>query len=178
MNHKNHFRNSLYVATSDMTARRNYDLTVGLFGIQVPVNSPIIEWKDGHSTILPAVYDDNQKNLCDTVDIPTIKYLAESHVSSPGSFYVTHLSQSDIATHDIQDVVGESLSQNKSVVIRGADHHQWGAELTAEVLEKYYAISPNRAVWVHGSVESLTANRSCDSMNPQISRHVQRIIRR
>ncbi|KAG1761763.1 hypothetical protein EV702DRAFT_1206970 [Suillus placidus] len=132
-----------------MPAPRNYDLTIGLLGTEVPLTSPIIKWKDGHSTILPAVYDDHQNNVCDTVDIPIIDYLAECPTSTPHSQYVTHLSHHDMTRNDIQDLVSESLSQNKPVVIRGIGHSPVGEELTAEVLDKYYAISPNRVVWVH-----------------------------
>ncbi|KAG1828889.1 hypothetical protein DFJ58DRAFT_737581 [Suillus subalutaceus] len=132
-----------------MTAPRNYDLTVGLLGKEVPSNSPIIQWKDGHRTILPAVYDDDKNNLCDAVDIQIIKYLAHSPVSAPDSQYVTHLSHNDITENDIQDIVGDSLSQNKPVVIRGIGYNPVGEALTAEYLDKYYAISPNRIVWIH-----------------------------
>ncbi|KAG2335959.1 hypothetical protein BDR05DRAFT_1006297 [Suillus weaverae] len=132
-----------------MTTPHNHDLSSGLLGTEVPLNSPLITWKDGHTTILPAVYDDEQNNLCETVDIPIIEYLAKCPESTPHSRHVTHLSNHDLTTDTIEDVVGESLSRNKPVVIRGIGHHPVGEELTADFLDKHYAISPNRAVWIH-----------------------------
>lgn len=58
-----------------MTAPQNYDLTGSLLGTEVPLNSPVITWKDGHITILPVIYDDEKNNLCEAVDIPIIQYL-------------------------------------------------------------------------------------------------------
>ncbi|KAG0691657.1 uncharacterized protein EDB91DRAFT_1257012 [Suillus paluster] len=132
-----------------MSDERPNDLTIGLLGTEVPKNSPMVRWNDGHTTILPAVYDGHDINLCDAVDIPIIKYLAQCPVSLPDSKYVVHFSMKDLPTHDILDSISESLSQNKPVVIRGIGNHYVGEELTAEFLDKYYAISPNRAVWVH-----------------------------
>ncbi|KAG2353796.1 hypothetical protein BDR07DRAFT_1495650 [Suillus spraguei] len=123
---------------------RNFDLTVGLLGKEVPKSSSKIKWKDGHTTILPAVYDKHSINVCAVVDIPIIQYLAQCPVSTPDSPYITHLSAHDIPALKLCDLAGDSLSQNKPVVIRGIGHHNRKEELTAEYLDNYYAISPKR----------------------------------
>ena len=151
-----------YKITSGMTARNRYDLTHGLFGTEVPVTSPIIKWKNGHRTILPAIYDEFQTNLCDSVDIPIIKYLAECPASTPGSLHVTHLSYHEHSTSNIEGLVRESLSQNKPVVIRGVESHNVDKRLTADFLDTRYAISPNRVVWVHGNVEAFAEHQASD----------------
>ncbi|KAG2368455.1 hypothetical protein BDR07DRAFT_1478227 [Suillus spraguei] len=132
-----------------MTTPSDYDLTIGLLGKHVPLDSPTIMWEDGYVSILPAIYDDKKKNICDNVDIPIIKYLAHCPASAPDSQYVTHLSHNDLPEDNIHDIVSESLSQHKSVVIRGIGHPPMGEELTAEFLDRYYSISPDRIVWVH-----------------------------
>ncbi|KAG1790119.1 uncharacterized protein HD556DRAFT_1446468 [Suillus plorans] len=132
-----------------MTAPHNYDLTGTLLGTEVPLNSPVITWKDGHTTILPAVYDEKKNNLCEAVDIPIIRYLAKCPESTPHSQYVTHLSNADIPPNMMEDVVSSALSLNKPVVIRGIGQHAVEEELTADFLDKHYAISPHRAVWIH-----------------------------
>ncbi|KAG2060503.1 hypothetical protein BDR06DRAFT_966984 [Suillus hirtellus] len=132
-----------------MTARHNYDLSGSLLGTEVLLNSPVIMWKDGHMTILPAVYNDKQTNLCETVDIPIIQYLAKCPESTPHSKYVTHLSNSDISPNIIEDMVSLALSLNKPVVIRGIGQHSVEEELTGEYVNKHYSISPNRVVWIH-----------------------------
>ncbi|KAG2028812.1 hypothetical protein BDR03DRAFT_1019312 [Suillus americanus] len=132
-----------------MTETSHYDLTIGLLGTEVPKNSPVIKWKDGYTTILPAVFDDHNINVCAKVDIPIITYLAKCPVSTPDSLHITHISNNRIPATDLHDLVGDSLSQNKPVAIRGTGRHPVGEELTAEFLDQDYAISPNRAVWVH-----------------------------
>ncbi|KAG2136434.1 hypothetical protein DEU56DRAFT_913013 [Suillus clintonianus] len=144
-----------------MSVARPKDLTVGLLGLEVPTNSPTIEWNDGHKTILPALYDSNNVNVCHTVDIPIIKYLAQCPESTPHSKHVLHISNTDFPTSDALDPISDALSQNKPVVIRGIGNHHVGQELTADFLDQYYAISPHRAVWVHD-----VKARAVDHMNP------------
>jgi hypothetical protein len=150
-----------------MTERHNYDLSGSLLGTEVPLNSPVITWKDGHTTILPAVYDDKEKNLCEAVDIPIIQYLAECPESTPRSKYVTHLSNADIPPGIIEDLVSSALSLNKAVVIRGIGKRHVEEELTADFLDKKYSISPKRVVWIHGTVASFTYNRANISLSDQ-----------
>ncbi|KAG1794971.1 uncharacterized protein BJ212DRAFT_1306699 [Suillus subaureus] len=66
-----------------------------------------------------------------------------------------HISNLDIPMFKLHDMIGNSLSQNKSVALRGIGHHDQDVELTLEYLEEQYAISPNRAVWIHGSISPL-----------------------
>ncbi|KAG2083674.1 uncharacterized protein F5147DRAFT_660105 [Suillus discolor] len=143
-----------------MTVPHNYDLTGALLGTEVPLNSPVITWKDGHTTILPAVYDDKQKNLCEAVDIPIIQYLAKCPESTPCSQYMTHISNADVPQHILEDVVSSALSQNKPVVIRGIGQHPVEEELTADFLDKQYTISPHRVVWIHDA-----KSQAIDHMN-------------
>ncbi|OJA20360.1 hypothetical protein AZE42_07313 [Rhizopogon vesiculosus] len=131
-----------------METTTNLDLTCGLLGTQVPVKSGQITWKDGHTTILPAVYDDFAINVA-AVDIPMITFIAQFPSSTPESTYVHHLTNVDLQSDTILDVVGEALSQNKPVVIRGVDHKDLGSQFTAGDLDEHFGISPNRAVCIH-----------------------------
>jgi hypothetical protein len=56
----------------------------------------------------------------------------------------------------MEGLVSESLSRNRPVVIRGTGQYPVGEELTADFLDKHYAISPYRVVWIHGTVSSFT----------------------
>lgn len=132
-----------------MTAATAKDLTVGLRGKQVQMSSPQITWKDGHTTILPTVYDDCSINVCAAVDVPIIQYLAQCPVSTPDSQFVTHISNTDVPMFELHDIIADSLSQNKTVILRGVGHKGDEGELTLEFLDRHYAISPHRAVWIH-----------------------------
>ncbi|KAG1849043.1 hypothetical protein F4604DRAFT_1687565 [Suillus subluteus] len=132
-----------------MTAASAKDLTVGLLGKEVNKSSPNVTWMDGHTTILPTVYDDFKINVCAEVDIPIIKYLAECPVSTPDSNFATHISNQDIPSFELHDIIGSSLSQNRPVTLRGTGLHGNDKKLTLEYLDLHYAISPNRAVWIH-----------------------------
>ncbi|KAG2029909.1 hypothetical protein BDR03DRAFT_975385 [Suillus americanus] len=136
-------------SVASMTAASAKDLTVGLWGKEVKKSSPKITWRDGHTTILPAVYDDYNINVCAAVDIPIIKYLAECPVSTPDSKFATHISNQDIPTFELHDIIGSSLSQNRPVTLRGTGLYSNDKKLTLEYLDLHYAISPNRAVWIH-----------------------------
>jgi len=137
-----------------MTSTRTKDLTMGLIGTQVNKNSPTITWKDGHTTILPAVYDHCMINVCTAVDIPIIKYLAQCPMSTPASQFTTHISHHDQPIDKLYDIIGSSLSQNKPVILRGIGQQGGEPELTLEFLDEQYAISPNRPVWLHSILHS------------------------
>ncbi|KAG2063549.1 hypothetical protein BDR04DRAFT_1123182 [Suillus decipiens] len=125
------------------------DLTVGVLGMQVPVESDTIRWMDGHTTVLPLVASEENTNVCDSVDIPIIKFLAESPASTSKSNNVLHLTNDALEKDDILDVVGHALSANQAIVIRGKEHDRSNVDLSAEYLEKQFAISPNRPVCIH-----------------------------
>lgn len=126
------------------------DLTEGLLGKEVPKTSNKVRWKDGHTSILPAVYDQYQINVCNSVDIPMINYLAESSSSTPASNYVLHLTNNDLGSDEILDRVEGALGNNRPVVIRGVEHQPPAGEFTPDYLDKHFGISPNRAVYIHG----------------------------
>jgi hypothetical protein len=85
------------------------------------------------------------------VDIPIVKYLAESPESTPNSIYITHLVSSGGAKLNLHDIASDALSQSKPVHIRGQGSHTASKELTMDFLDKAYGLSPGRAVWVHGA---------------------------
>lgn len=127
------------------------DLTIGLLGTEVPRNSPTIVWKNGYRTVLPAVYDDHNINVCSRVDIPIIKYLAESPESSPSSIHTVHVLNRGDLKLDLHDLANDALSQSKPVVIRGGGRYVASEGLTLDFLDKSYGISLGRAIWVHGA---------------------------
>ncbi|KAG1747031.1 uncharacterized protein EDB91DRAFT_1079672 [Suillus paluster] len=104
-----------------MSAARPHDLTIGLLGTEVPKNSPIVQWNYGHTTILPAVYDSHNINVCNTIDIPIIKYLAQCPASSLDSKYVVHISNNDLPIHNMLDPISNSLSKT-NVMAHAIDH--------------------------------------------------------
>lgn len=126
------------------------DLTIGLLGDQVPNTSKTITWKDGHRTILPAVYDKSNVNVCDAVDIPTIKFMAQFPVSTSTSREVIHLATDALSRDGVLDAVGLSLSQNKPVVMRGVGSSSSPHQLSLQYLDQAFGISPHRPVCIHG----------------------------
>lgn len=143
------FRRSICITSTMANTPR--DLTIGLLGTEVPRNSPTIVWKNGYRTVLPAVYDDHNINVCSRVDIPIIKYLAESPESSPSSIHTVHVLNRGDQKLDLHDLANDALSQSKPVVIRGGGRYVASEGLTLDFLDKSYGISPGRAVWVHGA---------------------------
>jgi hypothetical protein len=140
-----------------MMADPNFDLTIGLLGRDVPLNSHTLYWKNGYKTVLPTVYDEHMVNVCAKVDIPIIKYLAQWPESSPHSIYTTHVTGRGNSTVNLHDVAGDALSQNKPIVIRGTGSYPASVQLTTDFLDRTYELSPHRAVWVHGSVVTSSA---------------------
>jgi hypothetical protein len=117
----------------------------------VPEKSPTITWNDGHVTVLPAVYDKSGYNVCEEVDIPIVKFMAEFPISTSHSSHVAHIPNSMMGQDDVLDLIGRCLSMNKPVVIRGDKRQQYSDELTADFLDKQFAISHHRPVCIHGT---------------------------
>jgi hypothetical protein len=116
----------------------------------VPKTSSTVRWKDGHTSILPAVYNQYQINVCDSVDIPIVKYLSEFPSSTTASNNVLHLTNDDLGSDEILDRVEGALGNNRPVVIRGVEHQPLAGDFTPDYLDKHFGISPNRAVYIHG----------------------------
>ena len=142
---------------SDHSATAGYidlDLAEPLLGREVPFNSGTLQWKDGRTTVLPAVFR-HGVNVCDEVDIPTAKYYAEFPSSTPSSENVLHLTYKDLESDDSSDSIEATLRSNKSVVIRGLGHYATNGKFTPEFLDKYFGISPYMAVDSHGALQLL-----------------------
>jgi hypothetical protein len=133
-----------------MATSNSLDLTEGLLGREVPKTSGKVYWKDGHTSILPAVFDQFAINVCNSVDIPIVNYLAEFPSSTPASNHVLHLTNDDLGSDEILDRVESALGNNRPVVIRGEEHQPVAGEFTPDYLDKHFGISPNRAVYIHG----------------------------
>ncbi|KAG1830502.1 hypothetical protein DFJ58DRAFT_736937 [Suillus subalutaceus] len=140
------------------------DLTVGLLGKQVPKKSQTVKWKNGHTTVLPMVCSDTNVNVCEAVDIPIIKFMAEFPISLSTSMNVLHLNKEALGRADIVDVVGTALGSNMPVVIRGVAHDIVDGKLSAAYLDQHFAISPYRPVCIHDVMM-----RSIDHVHPTIS---------
>jgi hypothetical protein len=134
-----------------MSPPSDHDLTLGVLGNQVPERSPTITWNDGHVTVLPAVYDESGHNVCEEVDIPIIQFMAQFPISTSDSHNVAHIPSDRMARNGALDLVGRCLSINKPVVIRGDDCRQHSEQLTADFLDKRFAISHRRTVCIHGT---------------------------
>lgn len=134
-----------------MSSTQSLDLTAGVLGTQVPQESPSIKWKDGHKTILPAIYDEKKQNICDKVDIPFIQYMARLPTSQRSSTHVIHLEYGAQTIRDISEIVEEALSLNKSVKISGVPHNAPKKELSSTYLDVTFGISPFRPVYAHGT---------------------------
>ncbi|KAG2737446.1 hypothetical protein P692DRAFT_20883555 [Suillus brevipes Sb2] len=132
-----------------MATSNSLDLTEGLLGREVPKTSGKVYWKDGHTSILPAVFDQFAINVCNSVDIPIVNYLAEFPSSTPASNHVLHLTNDDLGSDEILDRVESALGNNRPVVIRGEEHQPVAGEFTPDYLDKHFGISPNRAVYIH-----------------------------
>jgi hypothetical protein len=63
---------------------------------------------------------------------------------------VINFKNHEIPTNVMEDMVSSALSSNKPVVIRGIGEYPVCKELTVDFLDKHYAISLHRVVWIHG----------------------------
>ncbi|KAG2045475.1 hypothetical protein BDR06DRAFT_1015617 [Suillus hirtellus] len=137
------------------------DLTIGLLGRQVPFASQKLRWNDGHTTILPMVLGEGKVNVCDAVDIPIIRFMADFPTSTSASKHVLHLSQDALGRKDILNTVGNALSESLPVVIRGVAHDKLHGSITNDYLEEKFAISRHRPVCIHD-----VKIRSIDHVHP------------
>ncbi|KAG1786397.1 uncharacterized protein HD556DRAFT_1449774 [Suillus plorans] len=156
LNHR--YSSSKDMSNSDNSTFETLDLTTGVLGSHVPENSPTIKWKDGHVTILPAVYNESNVNVCEAVDIPIIRFMAEFPISKPGSEVVIHFPHDALARKGFSHAVGLGLSQNKPVVIRGDRRQERCKDLSEDYLHDTFAISPRRPVCIHGNVLNSSAD--------------------
>ncbi|KAG2108239.1 uncharacterized protein F5147DRAFT_652959 [Suillus discolor] len=125
------------------------DLTIGLLGKQVPVASPKLRWKDGHTTILPMVHGEGNINVCKAVDIPIIRFMADFPTSTSSSKNVLHLKQDALGRKDILAVVGNALSTHLPVVIRGVSHERLHGSLSEDYLDERSNDSVNQSCPSH-----------------------------
>jgi hypothetical protein len=136
-----------------MTSNQELDLTIGIIGTHVPQTSPTITWRDGHKTVLPAIFDDDNDdvNLCDQVDIPLIKYMSKFPQSNIRSKHVKHLGKDSLSSSDVTRIVSEALSIHKCVKISGVPFTPpHDGKFDAHYLDVEFDISPLRPVQVHG----------------------------
>ncbi|KAG1825323.1 hypothetical protein DFJ58DRAFT_738539 [Suillus subalutaceus] len=146
-----------------MPFNKELDLTIGITGTHVPRASGSITWKDGHKTVLPAIFDDDNVNLCAEVDIPLIKYMAQFPPSNIHSKRVQHLASDSLSSPDVTRIISESLSIHKCVKITGVPFTPPREQFNTHYLDVEFDISPLRPVQVH-DVEK----RCHDHANPQI----------
>jgi len=97
------------------------------------------------------VSTDLEANVCEAVDVPMIRFLAKFPISQPTSKHVLHLHRDALARDDILDLVGNTLATNMPVVIRADGHYNADDSLSADYLDKRFAISPNRPACIHGA---------------------------
>jgi hypothetical protein len=131
-------------------ASSHLDLTIGVLGKQVPVESDTIMWKDGCTTVLPMVLSENKANVCDSVDIPIIKFMADFSTSTSKSNNVFHITNDILERDNILDIVSAALSAQKAIVVRGNGHGRMDLNLSAEYLDKQFAILLHQPVCIHG----------------------------
>ncbi|KAG0692114.1 hypothetical protein DFH29DRAFT_1009364 [Suillus ampliporus] len=123
------------------------DITIGVLGRQVPARSGTIKWKDGRTSVLPAVYEDGV-NILEKTDVAFVKYYASFPESTPSSAHVLHLTSDDAQGDDILEKIGSALRNNKPVVIRGTGKYS-ANEITAKQLDLKYGISPETPLTAH-----------------------------
>ncbi|KAG1879695.1 hypothetical protein C8R48DRAFT_767931 [Suillus tomentosus] len=122
------------MSTSDNSSSDDLDLTTGVLGSHVSENSPTITWRDGHVTVLPAVYNESNINVCEEIDLSIIRFMAKFPISTPESKNAIHLPHDALLRKDILHAVGLGLSQNKPVVIRGDRRQERCEDLSEDYL--------------------------------------------
>jgi hypothetical protein len=140
------------VASAIDPGMRGLDLASGMLGTQVPLETEVVTWDDGHITILPTIMRDGQNVLIE--DLRLTKKLATVPASKPGSKFVTHLNgaitDNDLLLIDIRS----SLAAGKCVIVHEAVR-PGPPNLTMEYLEKRYGIHATMPVDIHGKVLDL-----------------------
>lgn len=133
-----------------MPFKSELDLTIGVIGKNVPRSSPCITWKNGHKTVLPAVHNEFMLNLCDHVDIPLIRYMAQLNACESTSNNVLHLSGDTLQNLDVMAIVSDALSTNRCVKVTGVPYDKPQDDITTDYLDEHFSISPLRPASIHG----------------------------
>ncbi|KAG1785190.1 uncharacterized protein HD556DRAFT_1314454 [Suillus plorans] len=118
-------------------------------GIQVPLETKVVTWDDGHITILPTVICDGQNVLIE--DLRLTKKFAAVPASKPGSRFVTHLKGALSENESLLMEIRSSLAAGKCVIVREAVK-PGPLTLTMEYLEKRYGIHSTMPVDMHDMV--------------------------
>jgi hypothetical protein len=120
-----------------------------MLGTQVPLETEVVTWDDGHITILPTVMRDGQNVLIE--DLRLTKKFAAVPASKPGSRFVTHLNGAITENELLLIEIRSSLAAGKCVIVREAVR-PGPLNLTMEYLEKCYGIHATMPVDMHGKV--------------------------
>lgn len=140
------------VASSDGSGLRELNLASGMLGTQVPLETKVVTWDDGHITILPTVMRNGQNVLIE--DLHLTKKLAAVPASKPGSRFVTHLNGALTENELLLSEIRSSLAAGKCVIVREAVR-PGPFNLTMEYLEKQYGIHGTMPVDMYGKVLEL-----------------------
>ncbi|KAG1845815.1 hypothetical protein F4604DRAFT_1936726 [Suillus subluteus] len=134
------------VASSNDPRLRGLNLASGMLGTQVPLETKVVTWDDGHITILPTVICDGQNVLIE--DLRLTKKFAAVPATKPGSRFVTHLNGALIENELLLMEIRSSLAAGKCVIVREAVK-PGPLDLTMEYLEKRYGIHGTMPVDMH-----------------------------
>lgn len=140
------------VASANDPGMRGLDLASGMLGTQVPLETEVVTWDDGHITILPTIMRDGQNVLIE--DLRLTKKLAAVPASKPGSKFVTHLNGAVTENELLLIEIRSSLAAGKCVIVHEAVR-PGPLNLTMEYLEKRYGIHATMPVDIHGKVLDL-----------------------
>ncbi|KAG2362871.1 hypothetical protein BDR07DRAFT_1484230 [Suillus spraguei] len=134
------------LASSNDPGLRRLDLATGMLGTQVPLETKVVTWDDGHVTILPTVICDGQNVLIEDLRLTT--KFAAAPASKPGSRFVTHLNGALAENELLLIKIRSSLAAGKCVIVRKAAK-PGPLNLTMEYLEKQYGIHGTMLVDMH-----------------------------
>ncbi|KAG1890735.1 uncharacterized protein F5891DRAFT_1197815 [Suillus fuscotomentosus] len=134
------------VASANDPGMRGLDLASGMLGTQVPLETEVVTWDDGHITILPTIMRDGQNILIE--DLRLTKKLAAVPASKSGSKFVTHLNGAITENELLLIEIRSSLAAGKCVIVHEAVR-PGPLNLTMEYLEKRYGIHATMPVDIH-----------------------------
>ncbi|KAG2352812.1 hypothetical protein BDR07DRAFT_1497598 [Suillus spraguei] len=140
--------------TADRQTAPKLDLVSDILGAQVPRQSGTVTWPDAHITVLPCVMIEGV-NVCEDNDAAMVHFLSTLTESKPDSTYVEYIKHIHLTRRQLQHSVGNALSRNKPVVIRGFGNQDVPA-LDVEYLETNFGISPQMRVTVHDVAKRVT----------------------
>ncbi|KAG2353406.1 hypothetical protein BDR07DRAFT_1496320 [Suillus spraguei] len=143
--------------TLSTLAEQNMDLASDIIGVQVHEKSETVKWSDGHTTILPCIWEDGV-NVCKD-DVAYVKFLAQLPQSLPGSAHVIHGQYCDWSSKptELCELVNATLRQGKCFLLRGLSKPR-PARLDVDYLERY-GMSSMRPIIAHDAklrVENFT----------------------